>query len=138
MKRFKELFLKLFSPGITLTVVFCVVSSALLVYVFVNKLEQTAVAYVSYVVSAYTLVTVSLKIPKIIKFCKRILYLLFLQYQVIAKLLHSPVIIIQVCLHSKRVQRQLIAILWSLMMLMVRTSKMVRSKASRSELSPSR
>lgn len=74
MKRFKELFLKLFSPGVTLTVVFCVVSSALLVYVFVNKLEQTAVAYASYVVSAYTLVTVSLKIPKIIKFCKRILY----------------------------------------------------------------
>lgn len=74
MKRFKELFLKLFSPRVTLTVAFCVVSSALLVYIFINKLEQTAVAYASYVVSAYTLVTVSLKIPKIIKFCKRILY----------------------------------------------------------------
>lgn len=74
MKRFKEIFIRLFSPGLPLTVVLCVVSTVLLVYVFANKLEQSVVAYVAYIVSAYTLVSVSLSIPNVIKTCKKILY----------------------------------------------------------------
>lgn len=62
MKRFKSVVLGIFSPCLPLIILFCIISAALLTCVFVNGYEQSVIAYVSYIFSAYTLVAVSLKI----------------------------------------------------------------------------
>ncbi len=74
MKQIKDIILKIFSPNVPLIILLCILSAGLLTCVFGNKLENTVIAYTAYVVSAYTLVAVSLKMPAIIKACKKILY----------------------------------------------------------------
>lgn len=59
-------------PPVVLLVLLVPVSAALLVYAFVVVREQNAVAYVSYVVSAYTLTVWCFRIPRIIRFCKSV------------------------------------------------------------------
>lgn len=74
MKQFKNTIIKIFSPNLPLVFLLCVASAGLLIYVFANNYTDSVVAYISYVVSAYTLVAVSFRMPKIIKTCKDFLY----------------------------------------------------------------
>lgn len=59
-------------PHIAILILLVPVSAALLVYAFAVVREQNAVAYVSYVVSAYTLTVWCFRIPRIIRFCKSV------------------------------------------------------------------
>lgn len=55
MDRFKRVLMKLLFPGGAVVISLTIVSAALLIYVFVFGSEYSALAYLTYVVSAYTL-----------------------------------------------------------------------------------
>ena len=74
MKKFKELSHKLLFPKTPLILLLTVISAALLVFVFSFGKEQSAIACISYVISAYSLTVCSLRMPAIIKSVKKLLY----------------------------------------------------------------
>ncbi len=74
MDKFKKIILKLFSPCLPLILLLCITSTAMLVYVFGFGKENSALAYVSYVISAYTLVAVCFRIPQITASIKKAMH----------------------------------------------------------------
>lgn len=58
MEKWKNIYNKLLFPPIWLIIVLSIISSAVLTSVFMKGAEQSPVAYVSYAVSAYTLMTI--------------------------------------------------------------------------------
>lgn len=74
MERIKKIILCLIFPKTWLIFPLTLAASALLTYVFINRLESSPIAYVSYVLSAYALVVVSCRAPELIKRCKNALY----------------------------------------------------------------
>lgn len=67
MERFKRILHKLLLPGIAVVLISVPVAAALLVYTFLFGDQDSALAYVSYVVSAYSLTIVCAYIAKIPK-----------------------------------------------------------------------
>lgn len=65
---------KILCPSKWIKLLLTIVSAFLLVYTFAGEREDTPIAYVSYVVSAYALVIVVLDIPKVVRKGKSILY----------------------------------------------------------------
>ncbi len=55
MKKFLEILKKIFSPHIAVLILLNIVSIVLLCYVFINGLDTSVLAYMSYILSAYTL-----------------------------------------------------------------------------------
>lgn len=74
MKRFHPMIKRLLHPGVWCTLLLTIISTALLVYIFANGFEKSLLAYAVYVLSAYTLVVLSLHIPGIAKGTKALLY----------------------------------------------------------------
>lgn len=70
MERFK----KFFFLKIWLLIPLVIIATALLVYVFFNGLENSPIAYVSYVISAYALTAVVCRLPGLFKKIKNKLY----------------------------------------------------------------
>lgn len=70
MKQLKKM---LFPGGIT-TVLLVLLSTALLIYVFISGNQENIIAYISYLFSAYALTVVVLKIPVFIKKIRQGLY----------------------------------------------------------------
>lgn len=74
MERIKKIILRfLFLNGWLLTPLISA-STALLIYVFVNGLENSPVAYIAYVLSAYALVAFICRLPDLIKRIKKLLH----------------------------------------------------------------
>lgn len=67
MERMKQILNKLLFPGIAVVLISVPVAAALLVYTFLNEEEYSPIAYVSYVVSAYSLIIVCACIAKMPK-----------------------------------------------------------------------
>ena len=74
MDKFKKIILKFLSPCLPLIFLLCAISTGLLVYVFSFGKENTLLAYISYVISAYTLVVVCFRMPHVIDSIKKTLY----------------------------------------------------------------
>lgn len=67
MERFKQIVNKLLFPGIVIVLISVPIAAALLTYTFLYGTEDSPIAYVSYIFSAYSLVIVCayiIKIPK--------------------------------------------------------------------------
>ena len=74
MGRIKKFFLRLIFPNGWILAPLVFVATALLIYVFSNGLENLPVAYVAYVLSAYSLVATSCRLPDLIKKIKKLLH----------------------------------------------------------------
>lgn len=74
MEKLKKAMLKILFPPVFVIFILVPVSAALLIYVFTNSSENSVIAYVSYVISAYTLTAACCRMPAIIKSIKRILH----------------------------------------------------------------
>lgn len=74
MERIKRFFLRLIFPKGWLLAPLVSGAAALLIYVFVNGLENSPVAYIAYVLSAYALVAAACRFPDLIKAVKKLLY----------------------------------------------------------------
>lgn len=76
--QWKKLFKKLLFPPVWLMIIFTVISTAALIFIFLKGLEESAVAYVSYVIAFYTLSVVciffSIVLPKRFKEIKQKIY----------------------------------------------------------------
>lgn len=76
--QWKKLFKKLLFPPVWLMIIFTVISTAALIFIFLKGLEESAVAYVSYVIAFYTLSVVciffSMVLPKRFKEIKQKVY----------------------------------------------------------------
>lgn len=67
MERFKKILNRLLFPGIVVVLISVPVAAALLIYVFLNGEEYSPLAYVSYMISAYSLIIVCAAIVKMPK-----------------------------------------------------------------------
>lgn len=67
MERFKQILNRLLFPGTAIVLISVPVAAALLIYTFLHEPENSPVAYVSYVLSAYSLCIVSAYIVKLPK-----------------------------------------------------------------------
>lgn len=67
MERAKRILKKLLFPGITIVLISVPVAAALLIYTFLYGEEYSPIAYISYVISAYSLTIVCTHIAKILK-----------------------------------------------------------------------
>lgn len=67
MERFKKILNRLLFPGIVVVLISVPVAAVLLIYVFLNGEEYSPLAYVSYIVSAYSLTIVCAAIVKMPK-----------------------------------------------------------------------
>ena len=74
MERIKNFFLCLIFLNGWILVPLVLVAIALLIYVFSNGLENSPIAYVTYVLSAYSLVSTSCRLPDLIKKIKKLLH----------------------------------------------------------------
>lgn len=74
MERIKKLFLRLLFPKTWLIFPLIIISAALLVYVFTSGLTDSVIAYLAYVISAYTLTVTACRVPKIVSSLKKALY----------------------------------------------------------------
>lgn len=74
MKQVKRFFLRLIFLNGWLLVPLISVATALLIYVFANGLENSPIAYIAYVLSAYALVAFICRFPDLIKVIKKILH----------------------------------------------------------------
>lgn len=74
MNQFKKVLRKAFYPKPLLIIFLCIVSVALLVYVFTESGENSPLAYAAYVLSAYTLTAVCCRIPQTVKSVRSALY----------------------------------------------------------------
>lgn len=74
MDKWKKIVWKLLFPHVILIFILFNVSLFLLIYVFCIPSRPEVVAYISYVVSAYTLTVVCARMPDIVKKIKNILY----------------------------------------------------------------
>lgn len=74
MERTKKIFLRLIFLNGWILAPLIFVATALLIYVFANGLENSPVAYFAYVLSAYTLVATSCRLPDLIKKIKKLLH----------------------------------------------------------------
>lgn len=69
MKAFKRIIYYILHPSTFFTVVFAIMGFGLLIYVFAKQ-EEGIIAYISYAMSAYALLLISLKIPALIRYIK--------------------------------------------------------------------
>lgn len=67
MERFKKIALRLLFPPLPIIILLIPISAALLIYTFVFGNSYDAVAYISYILSAYTLTVVCCKAPILFK-----------------------------------------------------------------------
>lgn len=67
MNKLRNILLKFLFPPFIILVPAALISAALLIYVFVNSKENSVIAYVSYVLSAYALTAACCKTPSLIK-----------------------------------------------------------------------
>ena len=74
MKKWKKILCKLLYPKTALVVVSVPVSAALLAYTFLAAGEKSPIAYVAYVVSAYSLTVVCVNIVPVVKKAKQWLF----------------------------------------------------------------
>lgn len=74
MQYFKKILYRIIHPGVVLTIIFIAVSTVLLLYVFAFEHNDSLIAYLSYVLSTYTLVIVCCKIPVLVKGGKQSIY----------------------------------------------------------------
>lgn len=74
MERIKKFFLRLIFLNGWILAPLVFIATALLIYVFSNRLENSPVAYIAYVLSAYALVAFICKLPDLIKRIKEILH----------------------------------------------------------------
>ncbi|MBE6583844.1 MAG: hypothetical protein E7649_02505 [Ruminococcaceae bacterium] len=71
MEKFKKILKAIAYPYLPIVFLLCPVAVALLVYAFVFVPDNDAVNYISYVISAYTLMIVCFRIPNMIKWIKK-------------------------------------------------------------------
>lgn len=71
MDKFKKILHHLLFPPVIIIVLLVLVSAVSLAYVFGSGLDNSVLAYASYVISAYALTAVCCRIPDIIKFIKK-------------------------------------------------------------------
>lgn len=74
MNQFKKLLRRVFYPKPLLIFFLCIISSALLVYVFIGYSVDSPLSYIAYVLSAYTLAAVCCRIPQTVKSVRSALY----------------------------------------------------------------
>lgn len=74
MEKIKKLLLQLLHPHIFITILFTVISTVGLCYVFINELDESPIAYVMYVLSFYTLSVIVVAVPPVIKKCRDMVY----------------------------------------------------------------
>lgn len=74
MKEFLLKAKKIFAPGTFLTILLTILSIILLGVVFLYGYDQTPLGYIAYVLSAYTLTSLCLSIPKWVNGIKKIIY----------------------------------------------------------------
>lgn len=74
MERIKKIFLRLIFLNGWILAPLIIVATILLIYVFACGLENSPVAYVAYVLSAYALVATSCRLPDFIKKAKKLLH----------------------------------------------------------------
>lgn len=74
MEKFKKFLYKVFFINGISTVLLCIISAILLTIVFTKKLENSPLAIIAYVLSAYTLTAAVCRFPSFIKFCKNFLH----------------------------------------------------------------
>lgn len=74
MNNWKKIFWNMLFPQAILIFVFVNLSAVLLAYVFCEESCPETVAYISYVMSAYTLTVVCARMPRIVKTIKKCLY----------------------------------------------------------------
>lgn len=74
MDNLKKFLLRLLFPSVFILIPLVILSTVLLIYVFSNSADNSAIAYISYIISAYTLTAVSCKVPSIIKSIKKLLH----------------------------------------------------------------
>lgn len=74
MEKFKKILINILFPPVFVIVILVPASTVLLIHVFTNLSESSVIAYVSYVISAYTLTVACCRIPAIIKSIKQILH----------------------------------------------------------------
>lgn len=67
MEEFKKAFRKIFFPGKTIIIALVIVSTVLLTCIFALDFKDNVFAYLSYSLSAYTMVTICLAVYKLIK-----------------------------------------------------------------------
>ncbi len=74
MNKLKAIIRKLLFPNIAVIIINTLVSAVLLIYTFVRGREYSAIGYVSYLLSAYALTIVCVRIPSIIRRTKRFIH----------------------------------------------------------------
>ena len=74
MNKLKAIIRKLLFPNIAVIIINTLVSTVLLIYTFVRGREYSAIGYVSYLLSAYALTIVCVRIPSIIRRIKRFVH----------------------------------------------------------------
>ena len=74
MNKLKAIIRKLLFPNIAVIIINTLVSTVLLIYTFVRGREYSAIGYVSYLLSAYALTIVCVRIPSIIRSTKRFIH----------------------------------------------------------------
>ncbi len=67
MEKWKQILIKLLFPGVGVILLSIPVSAALLIYTFLFSHEDSPIAYISYVISAYAMAIVCVQIPKFVK-----------------------------------------------------------------------
>lgn len=72
METFKKILKKLLFPHAVIIALLAVASVVLLVFSFIRWGSESVPSYISYVVSAYTMTVICVRIPDIVKFVKRI------------------------------------------------------------------
>lgn len=74
MKRLKNILFLVAHPCVIWIVFLAILSPGLLLYIFAWGRQYSLIAYVSYVISAYTLIVVVIKIPDILRISKALIY----------------------------------------------------------------
>lgn len=74
MKRPQRVLFRLLHPGALCGFFLALASAAALAYVFVNRLENTALAYACYALSAYTLAVLGMGVPHMVRRAKAAVY----------------------------------------------------------------
>jgi len=74
MKRLKKIAIRVFQPGIVLSILLAVFSTAALIYVFVSGQEETIPAYIVYTLTFYSYTVFAIKVPKLAAKIKALVY----------------------------------------------------------------